>query len=334
MRGEQQEKLLELLPKLVGTKTVVLGDLFLDEYIVGRASRLSREAPIPVLEFRRKFYRPGGAANPAQNISALEGTVQVVGVVGDDQAGRQLLGELDQANLERSAVVTDPTRPTTTKTRVVGETSLRFPQQLARVDRLDRTPLSEAVEAKVVRHLRALVPRADLVLVSDYRTGVATPNVVGELRELANRYEKLLTVDSQGDLYKYRGYHLVKCNRAEAEAALNTPLRTEGDFRLAARELLGDLSARGVVITRGADGMSVVGPDISHTHLPVANRSEVFDVTGAGDTVIAIASLALAAGADLLAACYLANHAAGLVVRRMGNAVATQEELAWAIRNW
>ena len=334
MQGEQHATLLEVLQQMPGIKTVVLGDLFLDEYIVGRASRLSREAPIPVLEFQRRFYRPGGAANPAQNVSALGATVRVVGVIGDDEAGRQLLAELGQANLDGSAVVTDTTRPTTTKTRIVGETSLRFPQQVARVDRLDRTPVSGGVEAEIIAHLRTLVPDADLVLVSDYRTGVATPRVVGLLLELATRHERLLTVDCQGDLYKYRGYHLVKCNRSEAEAALNTRLRTEEDFQAAAQGLVSDLAARGVVITRGAEGMSLMGSQVGYAHLPAANRSEVFDVTGAGDTAIGVASLALAAGAGLLAACRLANHAAGLVVRRMGNAVTTQEELAWAIRNW
>jgi len=329
-----KEKLLKSLPKLAGRRVVVVGDVFLDEYISGRATRLSREAPIPVLEFAGRRSLPGGAANPANNIVALGSQAQQVGVIGRDEAGQTLLAKLKEAGIDIEGVVTDPSRPTTTKTRIVSQGSLRFPRQLARIDRLDRRPLDEDVEHEVIARLRTLAPQADAILVSDYRTGLVTPTVVEACLELASEHHKLITVDSQGNLYKYRGFDLIKCNHHEAGAVLGRPLQSEEEFRGALERFLGELSARAMLITRGPEGMSLLGRGQPYAHIPAANVSEVFDVTGAGDTVTAVATLALAAGLDLLSAAHLANYAAGLVVRKLGNATATQEELAWAIENW
>jgi rfaE bifunctional protein kinase chain/domain len=316
---------------------VVVGDVFLDEYVVGRATRLSREAPIPVLEFERRFYLPGGAANPSSNVVALGGVARQVGVVGDDEAGQQLLQKLREAGIDATGVVADPSRPTTTKTRIVAQGSLRFPQQLARIDHLDRQPVGEDVERALIAHLEALVPQADAVLISDYRTGVVSEAVVAAVLNVASRYERLASVDSQGNLHKFHAFDLVKCNHAEAQAVTGRTLSSEDDFQRAGETLLEELGAQAVVITQGPEGMSLMGTSSlfqEYTHLPAANRSEVFDVTGAGDTVIAVLTLVLAAGVDLLAAARLANYAAGLVVRKLGNATATPEELTWAIENW
>ena len=316
---------------------MVVGDVFLDEYVVGRATRLSREAPIPVLEFERRFYLPGGAANPSSNVVALGGMALQVGVIGDDEAGQQLLQKLQEAGIDATGVVTDPSRPTTTKTRIVAQGSLRFPQQLARIDHLDRRPVGEDVERAIIAHLETLVPQADAVLISDYRTGVVSEAVVAAVLDVARRHNRLATVDSQGNLHKFHAFDLVKCNHAEAQAVTGRTLLTEDDFRRAGETFLEELGARAVVITRGPEGMSLIGTGSlfqEYAHLPAANRSEVFDVTGAGDTVTAVLTLALAAGVELLAAARLANYAAGLVVRKLGNATATPEELEWAIKNW
>jgi rfaE bifunctional protein kinase chain/domain len=330
-------RLIGLLPRLRGRRIVVVGDVFLDEYVVGRATRLSREAPIPVLEFERRFYLPGGAANPSSNVVALGGVARQVGVVGDDEAGQQLLQKLREAGIDATGVVTDPSRPTTTKTRIVAQGSLRFPQQLARIDHLDRQAVGEDVERALIAHLETLVPQADAVLISDYRTGVVSEAVVAAVLNVARRYERLASVDSQGNLHKFHAFDLVKCNHAEAQAVTGRTLSSEDDFQRAGETLLEELGAQAVVITRGPEGMSLMGTGSlfqEYTHLPAANRSEVFDVTGAGDTVIAVLTLVLAAGVDLLAAARLANYAAGLVVRKLGNATATSEELTWAIENW
>jgi rfaE bifunctional protein kinase chain/domain len=334
MSNVDRDRLIGLLPRLRERRIVVVGDVFLDEYVVGRATRLSREAPIPVLEFERSFCLPGGAANPSSNIVALGGVAQQVGVVGDDEAGQQLLQKLLEAGIDATGVVTDPSRPTTTKTRIVARGPLRFPQQLARIDHLDRRPVGEDVEGALIAHLETLVPQADAVLVSDYRTGVVSEAVVAAVLDVVRRHDRPITVDSQGNLHKFHAFDLVKCNHAEAQAVTGRTLSTEDDFQRAGETLLEELGVQAVVITRGPQGMSLTGTTEKYTHLPAANRSEVFDVTGAGDTVIAVLTLALAAGVDLLAAARLANYAAGLVVRKLGNATATPAELAWAIENW
>lgn len=329
-----KKRLLELLPKLRGRRVVVLGDLFLDEYIVGRATRLSREAPIPVLEFTRRFHLPGGGANPAHNIRSLGGFAQQVGVIGQDQAGEKLLRSLEEIGIDTGGVVVDPSRTTTTKMRVVAEGALVFPQQVARIDRLDPKPVERAVEGKMISYLEASISQADAVLLSDYRSGVVTERIVAASLDLAHEFRKLITVDSQGDLHKYRHFDLVKCNRREAEAVLGHPLEGEKDFQRAGEDFLEELGIGAILITRGDEGMSLARRDGLYLHVPAANLSEVFDVTGAGDTVIAVATLAMAAGIGVVEAAYLANYVAGLVVRKLGNATATQEELAWAVEHW
>jgi len=320
-------ELLELIPQLAGHHVLVVGDLFLDEYWVGRATRLSREAPIPVLEFVRRFYVPGGAANPAHNICALGGQATAVGLIGDDPAGEQLLAELRQVGIDPSGVVLDRARPTTTKIRVMAEGSLLFPQQVARIDRLDRSRPHGQVEADLVKQIQRQVAVVDAVLMSDYQTAVATPAVVEAVLAGARLHRIRCTVDAQGSFEKYAGFNLIKANRHEVETALGRRLCSDEDFRRAGEELLDRLGAQAAVITRGADGLSLVTREDGCRHLPAANRSEVFDVTGAGDTIIAVVTLAWAAGASLWQAAQLANQAAGLVVRKLGNAVTSQVEL-------
>lgn len=332
--NETRLQMLRWIPQLAGHKVLVIGDLFLDEYVIGQATRLSREAPIPVLEFARRVRLPGGAGNPAHSICALGGQATAIGLIGRDDAGELLLSELRRAGVDPAGVIVDESRPTTTKTRIMAEAPLRFPQQLARIDRLDRTPLSPAVEAELVTLTEALACGADAILVSDYQTGVASEAVVRAACSSAKDHAKLCAVDAQGSFPKYVGFDLVKGNRHEMEATLGHPLLDEEDYRLAGEGLLDELDAQIVLITRGADGISVVARSEGYCHLPAANRSEVFDVTGAGDTVVATATLALVAGADAVSAARLANYAAGWVIRKLGNAVVTAKDLAWAVNNW
>jgi rfaE bifunctional protein kinase chain/domain len=329
-----RQQLLQLIPRLASHKVLVIGDLFLDEYVIGQATRLSREAPIPVLELVRRFYVPGGAANPARNIGALGGRVTVVGLIGNDEAGKELLSELREVGVDPAGVIVDDSRPTTTKTRIVAEGTLRFPQQVARIDRLSRQTVEGEIEARLIQQIEQLVPEVDAVLVSDYQSGVATQATVSAALRSTRAEGKLRTVDAQGAFSKYSGFDLIKGNRQEIEAALARPLGEEKDYHLAGAQLLDELGAAAVLITRGAEGLSLMARDEGYYHLPAANRTEVFDVTGAGDTVIAVATLALVAGASAVVAARLANYAAGLVVRKLGNAVATPEELAWAISHW
>jgi rfaE bifunctional protein kinase chain/domain len=331
---ELKQQLLRWIPQLAGHHILVIGDLFLDEYIVGRATRLSREAPIPVLEFIQRFHVPGGAGNPAHNLRALGGYATVVGLRGNDEAGDTLLAELQRAGIDPAGVVVDGHRPTTTKTRIMARGTLRFPQQIARVDHVDRSPLHSEVEAELRARLEKLVPHVGAVLVSDYQTSVASPATVQATLRYARSQGKLCTVDAQGAFHKYCGFDVIKGNRQEIESALGYSLQEEDDYRAAGERLLEELQAKAILITRGADGLSLIARAEGYHHILAANRTEVYDVTGAGDTVIAVATLALVAGSSFLIAAQLANYAAGWVVRKLGNAVVAPDELSWAVERW
>lgn len=326
VRGE----LADLVGQLAGRRVLVVGDVVLDEYWFGLPTRLSREAPIPVLELERREYSPGGAANPARNIAALAGLASMAGIVGGDEQGVLLGALLGEAGIDTAALLPVAGRLTTTKTRVLAQEPLRFPQQVARIDRLERSPLTAEAEALLLLIVRPLVPQVDAVLCSDYRQGLLTATLTAELRALCRRHGVLQTVDAQGGAELYGGVDLFRCNAAEAGMILGRPLEAEVDFRRALPELRERLGARHVIVTRGPDGVSLCGEGLDYATLPAANRSEVFDTTGAGDTFIAVTTLALSAGAGLRVAAELASLAAGLVVRRLGNAVVRPEELAAA----
>jgi len=321
-------RLLDLLPRFHGKRIVVLGDLFLDEYILGRPSRVSREAPVLVLEFARRVVLPGGGTAPACNIQALGGHAVQVGVIGADATGDELRAALAARGVDTAGLVVDSSRPTILKSRIVAEGPARLQQQIARVDTIDRRPVAGAVEAAIIATLERELPQADALLISDYRSGTVTPAVVSAARRLAAALGLLTTVDAQGDFAKFAGVTIFRCNDREAEAALGLPLRTEADFPPGLRRLRADLGTQGVVVTRGGDGVSILDATDTYHHIPVTNTAEVFDVTGAGDTVIAVLTLALTAGASLLEAARLANYGAGIVVQKVGNATLRPDELA------
>jgi rfaE bifunctional protein kinase chain/domain len=309
---------------------LVIGDVCLDEYVIGRPARLSREAPVPVLEFSRRMVVPGAAANPARNIRALGSHPSIVGVIGDDDPGRELQGVLVTSEMDTGGLVVDPRRSTSVKTRVVADSDLRVMQQVARIDRSGGPAIDPSSRQAMGRIIERTATDVDAILVSDYRAGVVDEGMIGRVRDVAVAHDKPTIVDTQGDLFRFRGYSLVRSNQPDAEASIGKRLASEDDFRQATEALRNELQARWIVITRGRDGVAVRGPD-GFALLPAANQTEVFDAVGAGDTVIAVLALAMAAGADAIPAAQLANIAAGIVVRRLGNAVATPEELLAAI---
>ena len=326
--------LTQAIPRLAYHRILVIGDIILDEYLIGTATRLSREAPIPVLEFASRRAVPGGAANPAMNIAALGSQARQIGLVGDDAAGAELMARLAEAGIEAGGVIVDKSRCTTQKTRLISQGSFRFPQQLARLDHVDRRPPDPEVEAALIAQIATTAPEGEAILVSDYRNGLLTPAIVQAILDEAAKNKCLLLVDSQGNLNKYKGYHLIRANRPDTEAYLKRPLQTEADFEWATAEILAQLEAGGVVIGRGPQGVSLQGRDAPYHHFRPANVTEVFDVTGAGDTSIAVLALGLVAGLDLAQAALLANYAASLVVQKLGNATPTPAELIRAVENW
>ena len=318
------------IESLARPRVLVVGDIVLDEYLHGTPTRLSREAPIPVLEWEGRTTLPGGAANPAHNIAALGAAATIAAVVGDDAEGRQLVDLLERAGVDPGCVITDPTRPTTVKTRIVAGGSLRFPQQIARIDRLSRAPLAPRLVASLAALIGRCAAEVDAILCSDYLSGLLTPELVADIKAAGREHNVLVTVDAQGELHKYHGVQLLRCNNYEAAGFLGRELETEADFAAGLEEMWAALDVGLVVVTRGAEGVSLAGRDLPYVHLP-ARRVEVADVTGAGDTFIAVLTLALAAGVGPRSAASLANTAAALVVRRVGNAVVTRAELDAAV---
>jgi rfaE bifunctional protein kinase chain/domain len=328
-------QLQSLIPRLANKRVLIIGDVILDEYLIGDATRMSREAPVPVLEFREQRRIPGGAANPSTNIAALGGMAVQIGVTGDDDAADHLAAALGARGIDAASLVRDPTRPTTVKMRVMAHMGLRFPQQVARMDTLSRAPVSADVERQVLDLVRGCIVGADAVLMSDYRSGMLTDTLVSGVGALAREHGVLLTADAQGNFGKYTGFTLVKCNAAEASSYLGRPLRTDDDFAAAARALRERLALTGgMVITRGGDGATFATADGTTAHCAAPSVTDVFDTVGAGDTAIAVTTLALCAGASYADAVTLANYASGLVVRKVGNYAPTPDELKWALETW
>jgi rfaE bifunctional protein kinase chain/domain len=322
----------DLIARFRGCPILVVGDLMLDEFIWGNVSRISPEAPVPVVEVQRRTYTAGGAANTAANVAALGGKVAVAGVVGNDSDGRRVCDLLAQLGADVSAITADHDRPTTTKTRVVAHS-----QQMVRIDHEKPGPVSEAVATELLKGVRTVLPTVRGCVVSDYGKGVLTPAFTRELIAECRAAGVPVVIDPKGtDFDKYRGATLVKPNQLEAGQVLNRVLRTADEVNDAGEEiqrLLGPDTA--VLITRGSHGMSLFEREQSVVHIPAQAR-EVYDVTGAGDTVASTLSLTLAAGGGLTAACRLASLAAAVVVGKVGTATCSVEELraATQVARW
>lgn len=326
-------ELLPLVAQLADRRAVVIGDVILDEYLIGRAERLSREAPIPVLEFERREMIPGGAANPSATIARLGSQAVQIGVVGRDEGAAHLRQMLEAQRIQVGGLVADPTRPTTTKTRILAQMGLRFPQQVARIDRMDRRAVGGDIEAQVCEAIHTQAADADVVVASDYLIGLLTPRVVTAIREAARSYRLLTVADAQGELHKYSGFDLVKCNADEASRYVRRGLKTTQDFESAGADIAEALNVQiGVLITRGPDGITLIRRQNAPIHIPAPHIEDVYDTVGAGDTVVAIIALAVAAGIAPQHGAMLANLGAGIVIRKVGNYAPSPDELRAAIR--
>jgi D-glycero-beta-D-manno-heptose-7-phosphate kinase len=308
-----------VLPDFSRARVLVAGDVMLDRYWFGDVSRISPEAPVPVVHVKRTEERPGGAANVARNITALAGQCTLLSVVGNDEAARSLESLLAREHV-RASLHRDAELSTTVKLRVVGQQ-----QQLLRID-FERAPSHEVLAAKLDEY-EALVDQADAVVLSDY--GKGSLERVQEMIGLARRHGKPVLVDPKGDEYaRYRGATLLTPNRSEFREVAGR-WSDEADLARRAHRLREELALEALMVTRSEEGMSLFTAAETH-HEPTRAR-EVFDVSGAGDTVIAVLALMVAAGADLHAAMRVANHAAGIVVGKLGTATVQPEELAQSL---
>ena len=310
------------LPALSGRSILVIGDVMLDEYISGEVNRISPEASVPVVEVCRRSYKPGGAANVAANVASLGGRVLLGGLIGNDHQATQLRTALEARGVNVEGVVVDDERPTTTKTRIVARN-----QQIVRIDSETRDPLHIELENVLLSWVETRIKEVDAYILSDYNKGLVSQRLAQQLIRLARQGNKPIIVDPKGSNYrKYRGATFVTPNLKEAEQALERKINNKNDVVTAGWQLLGLLKSRALLITRGAEGMSLFQKGSKVLHIPAVAR-DVFDVTGAGDTVVSLLALAMAAGYKLTEAVYLANQAAGMVVSKFGTATLTIDDL-------
>lgn len=321
-------KLKSIIHKFSKAKVLVIGDLILDEFIWGKVERISPEAPVPVVVVSSESFMPGGASNVANNIASLGGNSVVCGVIGEDKGGHILAEELKKKAVDVSGIVIDGQRPTTVKSRIIAHH-----QQVVRVDREKMASIDDNLLEQIVSFIRRMIDKVDALVIEDYGKGVITPRLLAEIVPLAKKHKKIITVDPKVSHFSYyQGVTCITPNEKEVEGGSGINIESDEDINKAGKKLLKELSLESVLITLGENGMRLFEKSGAVTHIPTVAQ-EVFDVSGAGDTVIAAFTLALASGATKQEAAYISNFAAGIVVSKVGTAVVTKEELLERIDN-
>lgn len=323
LNGKDLKNLSGLVDRFLGTTILVIGDWILDEFVWGTVERISPEAPVPVVNVTKESFVPGGALNVANNIRTLGGVVYPCGLVGRDLRGRMLVKAMRKEGIDTSGAIYDETRPTTLKTRVVAHS-----QQVVRFDREDRRDLTHDHLKKATAFIEKTLPKVDVVVVEDYGKGMVTPELLTRVLKEAKRLDKPVLVDPKEKHFSYyRGVTAITPNRKEALSACGVLEGGETpSLQEVGRKLLKQFACQAVLITLGEEGMILFEKDGAVTEIPTAAQ-EVYDVSGAGDTVIAVFAMALAAQATMKEAAVLANLAAGIVVGKLGTATVTPEEL-------
>lgn len=322
---KNNQQLQKVVQQFSDQPILVVGDLMLDRYVWGRVERISPEAPVPVVEVVKETVHLGGAANVAYNLAVLKARPLLVGVVGRDEAGDRLVEELHRQEISSEGIVRDKGRSTTIKTRIIAHN-----QQVCRTDREDKTPLSQETVDQMRTAYQPLLEQAKGIIISDYAKGACSEALVVDLIQETRQAKKFLAVDPKaGDFSVYRGASIVTPNKKEAVRASGVEIVDEASFIQAGEKLLEVTASDYLLITRGEEGMTLFDGK-EHSHIPTVAR-EVFDVSGAGDTVIASLTLAVAAGASIRDAAILANHAAGVAVGKLGTAAASGEEILSSI---
>ena len=319
----QLTRLQALMQRFQDAAVLVIGDVMIDEYIWGKVSRISPEAPVPVIDVVSQSQRLGGAANVIHNIHSLGGKPFLCSVIGDDSNGETLKRALEDIGVSSAHLLTDPSRPTTIKTRIIAHH-----QQVARLDREIRDDIHADLTARIIEAAKTLLPTIDGIIIEDYGKGLITGDLVHKVVSLARQQNKVVSVDPKTQHFdRYAGVSVITPNHHEAGAAARITIDSHAKLIEAGARLLEQLECAYVLITRGEEGMSLFERDRRIvTHVP-AVAQEVYDVTGAGDTVIAALTLGLAAGGDPVDAVLLSNAAAGVVVGKVGTATVNQDEL-------
>lgn len=309
----EHKRLKELKKGFKDKRIAIIGDMMLDCYIMGETKRISPEAPVPVVEVYDEFYRFGGAANCANNILHLTGDPFPIGVIGNDGEGIRFIDILQELKISNRGIIHEPNRPTTIKTRVIAAN-----QHVVRIDKETKADISAENVRKILSILEEHKKSIDAIILQDYNKGVMTAPLIESVIEFARKNNILITVDPKfNNFFSYKGVTVFKPNRKEAEDVLGIKIKTDDDVKFAGEKLLHELKADYVLLTLGEGGIAVFEKGKEHKRMPTKAR-KVADVSGAGDTVISTLTIALAAGANIYEACYLANYAAGIVCEEVG----------------
>lgn len=323
-----KDKLIGYIKDLKNTKVLIIGDLAMDEMVYGDTERISREAPVLILLHTETKNLLGAASNAAHNASAINsGKVSVIGVLGEDYQADQLKEAFKNANINTEYLVYDASRKTTTKTRISGSCSQSVTQQIVRIDRQTSAPISKETEDKVIAQMEKAIPLHDAIILSDYHIGVLTQRIIDIAIKLANEHNKVIVADIQKNFDKYKEVTSLTPNLPDTQKFLGFGLNSKGDFEKAGTILQNMIRPKSILVTCGDRGMMVIEPDYKITEIPVFNKSHVFDVTGAGDTVTAIYTMALSIGAEPVYAAVIGNIAASIVIKQFGCATTTIDEL-------
>lgn len=321
------DRLFHLLERFTFAQVLVIGDLTLDEFLTGQVERISREAPVLILRHETTRQVPGGGANAVYNFAQLGAKVLAVGLLGKDDQGKALRGLLSDAGINTDGVFLDPNRPTVTKTRISGHSRQSVTQQIVRVDRKSDDLPDKDLQLLLTKYIKEQINSVNAVVCSDYGDGTLTESVISAALSAPRTI-----VDAQKHLERYRGAMLFTPNLPEAELAVGYAITDEVTLSQAGSDLLALTQAQHILITRGEQGMSLFDRDGGEQHIPAFNRTEVFDVTGAGDTVAAALTLGLTAGASAWEAAVLGNLAASIVVRQFGTTTTTPAEMRVALQ--
>lgn len=327
MKTQNPGVLKKIISKFKKARILIVGDLILDEYVWGNVSRISPEAPVPVVWVDKESFMPGGASNVASNVSALGGKAILAGVIGKDTRGSILKDELKSRGIDVSGMVVDDSRPTILKTRVIAHH-----QQVVRIDKEKVEPLSQKISSRLIDYIKKKIDTIDSLLIEDYGKGVITPHVLDEIIRLAGKKGKTITVDPKEEHFSfYKGVTAITPNQQEASYAAGFQIKDEESLKKAGSKLLKRLNCEVVLVTLGERGMYLFQRKKKALHIPTVAQ-DVFDVSGAGDTVISAFTLALSSKAGPIEAAHIANYAAGIVVGKLGTAVVSEKELARRIK--
>ncbi|MCP4703516.1 MAG: D-glycero-beta-D-manno-heptose-7-phosphate kinase [candidate division Zixibacteria bacterium] len=317
------DRIEKIITNIGKAKILILGDIMLDEYLYGDVGRISPEAPVPVVDIKEEQIKLGGAANVANNIATLGDEPILLGTVGEDDASVKLSQLLKHCHITRDFLVNDPERRTTIKTRIIAQS-----QQIVRADREDTNEISEKIEKLIVTRFMSIVDKIDAIIISDYGKGIITASLLENIIPVCKENKVFVAVDpKESNFFNYKGVSVVTPNHHEAGFVAGRRIVNENDLKIVSRILLDKLQAESLLITRGGEGMALFTADDKVDYFPTVAR-KVFDVTGAGDTVISAFVSAITAGATLKEAALISNCAAGAVVAEIGTAAITSKKLA------